>query len=154
MYGSTTKGDVVKRSDCILVYGSTTKGDVKKRSDCILVYGSTTKGDVKKRSDCILVYVCVTSTLLFTISCSVPSSCTLLCQPVLIASTSDKKYRFGVPLTVLTKQVGLYLDGDNVMENREKRLNYVRTSISLYRLGHNVLCILLDFELLDHSVGG
>ena len=23
-----TKGDVVKRSDCILVYGSTTKGDV------------------------------------------------------------------------------------------------------------------------------
>ena len=30
-----TKGDVVKRSDCILVYGSTTKGDVVKRSDCI-----------------------------------------------------------------------------------------------------------------------
>ena len=56
MYGSTTKGDVVKRSDCILVYGSTTKGDVVKRSDCILVYGSTTKGDVVKRSDCILVY--------------------------------------------------------------------------------------------------
>ena len=23
VYGSTTKGDVVKRSDCILVYGST-----------------------------------------------------------------------------------------------------------------------------------
>ena len=43
VYGSTTKGDVVKRSDCILVYGSTTKGDVVKRSDCILVYGSTTK---------------------------------------------------------------------------------------------------------------
>ena len=37
MYGSTTKGNVVKRSDCILVYGSTTKGDVVKRSDCILV---------------------------------------------------------------------------------------------------------------------
>ena len=35
---------------------------------------------------------------------SVPSSCTL-CQPVLIASTSDKKYRFGVPFKVLTKQV-------------------------------------------------
>ena len=35
MYGSTTKGDVVKRSDCILVYGSTIKGDVVKRSDCI-----------------------------------------------------------------------------------------------------------------------
>ena len=34
MYGSTTKGDVVKRSDCILVYGSTTKGGVVKRSDC------------------------------------------------------------------------------------------------------------------------
>ena len=56
VYGSTTKGDVVKRSDCILVYGSTTKGGVVKRSDCILVYGSTTKGDVVKRSDCILVY--------------------------------------------------------------------------------------------------
>ena len=56
VYGSTTKGDVVKRSDCILVYGSTTKGDVVERSDCILVYGSTTKGGVIKRSDCILVY--------------------------------------------------------------------------------------------------
>ena len=56
MYGSITKGDVVKRSDCILVYGSTTKGDVVRRSDCILVYGSITKGDVVKRSDCILVY--------------------------------------------------------------------------------------------------
>ena len=29
--GVTTKGDVVKRSVCILVYGSTTKGDVVKR---------------------------------------------------------------------------------------------------------------------------
>ena len=38
---------------CILVYGSTTKGDVVKRSDCILAYGSTTKGDVVKRSECI-----------------------------------------------------------------------------------------------------
>ena len=56
MYGSTTKGDVVKRSDCILVYGSTTKGGVVKGSDCILVYESTTKGDVVQRSDCILVY--------------------------------------------------------------------------------------------------
>ena len=56
MYGSTTKGDVVKRSDCILVNGSTTKGDTVKRSDCILVNGSTTKGDAVKRSDCILVY--------------------------------------------------------------------------------------------------
>ena len=54
--GTLYKGDVIKRSDCILVYGSTTKGDVVKRSDCILVYGSTTKGDVVKRSDCILVY--------------------------------------------------------------------------------------------------
>ena len=35
----------------MLVYGSTTKGGVVKRSDCILVYGSTTKGDVVKRSD-------------------------------------------------------------------------------------------------------
>ena len=52
MYGSTTKGDVVKRSDCTLVYGSTTKGDVAKRSDCTLVYGSTTKGDVVKRFNC------------------------------------------------------------------------------------------------------
>ena len=38
MYGSTTKGGVVKWSDCILVYGSITKGGVVKRSDCILVY--------------------------------------------------------------------------------------------------------------------
>ena len=37
----------------------------------------------------------------------VPSSCTL-CQPVLIVSTSDKKYRFGMPFKVLTKQVCLY----------------------------------------------
>ena len=57
MYGSTTKGDAVKRCDCILVYGSTTKGDAVKRSDCILVYGSTTKGNIVKRSDCILVYM-------------------------------------------------------------------------------------------------
>ena len=58
------KGDVVKRSDCILVYGSTTKGDVVKRSDCILVYGSTTKGNVVKRSDCILVYGSTTKVML------------------------------------------------------------------------------------------
>ena len=56
MYGSTTKGDVVKRSDCILVYGSTTKGGVVKRSDCILLYGSTTNGGVVKRSDYITVF--------------------------------------------------------------------------------------------------
>ena len=42
--GALYKGDVVKRSDCILVYWSTTKGDVVKRSDCILVYGSTIQG--------------------------------------------------------------------------------------------------------------
>ena len=46
----------MKRSDCIVCW-STTKGDVVERSDCILVYGSTTKGDVVKRSDCILVYM-------------------------------------------------------------------------------------------------
>ena len=34
---------------------------------------------------------------------SVPSSCTL-CQPVLIVSTSDKKYIFGVPFKVLLNQ--------------------------------------------------
>ena len=34
-------GDVVERSDCILVYGSTTKGDVVKRSDCYTDMGST-----------------------------------------------------------------------------------------------------------------
>ena len=63
VYGSTTKGDVVKRSDGILVYGSTTKGGVVKRSDCILVYGSTTKGDVVKRSDCIPSQINLTSFL-------------------------------------------------------------------------------------------
>ena len=47
MYGSTTKGDVVKWSDCILVYGSTTKGDVVKWSDCIFliyVYNAASSG--------------------------------------------------------------------------------------------------------------
>ena len=39
---------------------------------------------------------------------SVPSSCTQ-CQPVLIVSTSDKKYRLGVPFKVLTEQVGPYI---------------------------------------------
>ena len=29
---------IAKRFDCTLVYGSTTKGDVVKRSDCILDY--------------------------------------------------------------------------------------------------------------------
>ena len=33
---------------------------------------------------------------------SVPSLCTP-CQPVLVVSTSDKKYRFGVPFKVLSK---------------------------------------------------
>ena len=33
---------------------------------------------------------------------SVPSSCTP-CQPVLVVSTFDKKYRFGVPFKVLSK---------------------------------------------------
>ena len=42
---------------CILVYGSTTKGDVVQRSDCILVYVGTTKGDVVKRSDRISNYI-------------------------------------------------------------------------------------------------
>ena len=64
MYGSTTKGDVVKRSDYILVYGSTTNGDVVKRSNCILVYGSTTKGDVVKRSDCNTIFTSVPLTSL------------------------------------------------------------------------------------------
>ena len=41
---------IIKKCGCILVYGNTTKGDVVKRSDCILV---TTKGDVVKRSDYI-----------------------------------------------------------------------------------------------------
>ena len=35
----------------MLVYSSTTKGDVVKWSDCILVYGSTTKGDVVEKYD-------------------------------------------------------------------------------------------------------
>ena len=30
----------MKRYDCILVYGSTTKGDVVKTSDCILCMGA------------------------------------------------------------------------------------------------------------------
>ena len=38
---------------------------------------------------------------------SVPSSCTL-CPPVLIVSTSDEKYRFGVTFELHTEQVGLH----------------------------------------------
>ena len=38
---------------------------------------------------------------------SVPSSCTP-CQPVLVVSTSDKKYRFGVPFKVLSKLDYIY----------------------------------------------
>ena len=38
---------------------------------------------------------------------SVPSLCTL-CQPVLIVRTSGKKFTFGVPFKVLTRQVELY----------------------------------------------
>ena len=55
---------------------------------------------------------CLGSTLVSTYSWvvstphSIPSSCTL-CQPLLTVSTSDMKYRFGVPLKVFTKQVGL-----------------------------------------------
>ena len=32
-----------------------------------------------------------------------------ICQPVLMVSTSDEKYIFGVPFKVLSKQVGLYI---------------------------------------------
>ena len=38
---------------------------------------------------------------------SVPSSCTP-CQPVLVVSTSDIKYRFGVPFKVLSKLGYIY----------------------------------------------
>ena len=38
---------------------------------------------------------------------SVPSSCTP-CQPVLVVSTFDKKYRFGVPFKVLSKLDYIY----------------------------------------------
>ena len=35
---------------------------------------------------------------------SVPSSCHVMpCQPLLVVSTSDEKYRFGVPFKVLSK---------------------------------------------------
>ena len=37
LYESTNKGDVVKRSDCILVYGSTAKGGVVKRANCTCI---------------------------------------------------------------------------------------------------------------------
>ena len=47
------------------------------------------------------------TTCLVSILHSVPSSCAL-CQPVLIVSTSDMKYGFGVPFKVLTKQVCLH----------------------------------------------
>ena len=63
---------------------------------------------------------CLVSTLVSTYSWlvstphSVPSSCTL-CQTVLIASTSDRKYRFGVPFKVVTRQVGLYIPAISIV---------------------------------------
>ena len=59
-----------------------------------------------------------------------------------------------MPFKVLTKQVGLYLDGDNVMENREERLISFHPSIGWCRLNDSVLRIPLEFELLGHSFGG
>ena len=57
MYGSTTTGDFVKRYVYIIqVHKSTTKGGVVKRSDCTVVYGSTTEDDVVKRSS---IYKCI-----------------------------------------------------------------------------------------------
>ena len=41
-------------------------------------------------------------------TCSLSHTHTL-CQPVQMVSTSDRKYRFGVPFKLLTKQVGFYI---------------------------------------------
>ena len=56
----------------------------------------------------LLVSSLVSMNWLVSMPYSVPSACTL-CQPVLIVSTSDKKYRFGVPFKVLTKWAELVL---------------------------------------------
>ena len=60
-----TKGDVVKRSGCILVYGNTTKGGVVERSVYYVVYGHTTKSDVVKRSNCILYLLICSQVIAF-----------------------------------------------------------------------------------------
>ena len=60
---------------------------------------------------CVYSVTCLASTLVSTYICYcihlTQSLACALCQPVLIASTSDKKYRFGVLFEVLTEQVGL-----------------------------------------------
>ena len=95
MYGSTTKGDVVKRSNCILVYGNTTKGDVVKRSDCILVYGGTSKGDCTT-----IMYVLVHA--VERTPCSVFLSCS--CSIALSALTFLKNVTNAHPACVKKKE--------------------------------------------------
>ena len=62
--GALYKGDVVKRSDCILAYESTTKGDVVKGSESILVcmweyYPGWCNIEETPYSMCVRVCVCV-----------------------------------------------------------------------------------------------
>ena len=58
-----------------------------------------TSTDSKYSATCLVSTWVSTHSWLVSTPHSVPSSCTL-CQPVLIVSTSDKKYRFGVPFKV------------------------------------------------------
>ena len=55
--------------------------------------------DSKYSATCLVSTLAGTYFWLVSTPHSVPSSCTL-CQPVLTVSTSDKKYRFGVPFKV------------------------------------------------------
>ena len=64
-------------------------------------YTMSTSTDSKYSTTCLLSTLVSTYSWLVSTLHSVPSSCTL-CQPVLIVSTSDKKYKFSVPFKVLT----------------------------------------------------
>ena len=67
----------------------------------------STSTDSKYSTTCLVSTLVSTHSWLVSTLHSFPSSCTL-CQPVLTVSTSDKKYRFGVPFKVLT-YVRMYL---------------------------------------------
>ena len=75
---------------------------------CIMMKEAVQFDLVSKQSGCYGMYYTPSSLTQCIVLSEYPSSCTL-CHSVLVVSTSDKKYRFGVPFKVLTKQVGLYV---------------------------------------------
>ena len=57
------------------------------------------------------------------------------CQPVLIVSTSDMKYRFGIPFNVLTKQGGLYVHFTQSLARVHQPVMIASISDKKYRFG-------------------